>query len=224
MKKKDLESKAFYPSLEEPYQSLFEGCQYPWEALPKIKTWISAMQGQLPSGFQEVKKGVFVHESVKLYPNVYLGENIIIMANCEVRPGAFLRENVFAGEGCVLGNSCEFKNAVLFPHVQTPHYNYVGDSILGEYSHLGAGALTSNVKSDKTLVKIHAEDGELETGLKKFGAIVGEQVEVGCQSVLNPGTVLCSHSNIYPLSSVRGIVPPKHIYKDKNNIVQKEER
>ena len=146
------------------------------------------------------------------------------MANCEVRPGAFLRENVFAGEGCVLGNSCEFKNAVLFPHVQTPHYNYVGDSILGEYSHLGAGALTSNVKSDKTLVKIYAEDGELETGLKKFGAIVGEHVEVGCQSVLNPGTILCSHSNIYPLSPVRGIVPPCHIYKDKNNIVKKEER
>ena len=182
------------------------------------------MQEKLSTGFQEIKKGVFVHETVKLYPNVYLGENIIIMAGCELRPGAFLRENVFAGEGCVLGNSCEFKNAVLFSHVQTPHYNYVGDSILGEYSHLGAGALTSNVKSDKSPVKIHAEDGEIETGLKKFGAIVGEHVEVGCQSVLNPGTILCSHSNIYPLSPVRGIIAPGHIYKDKNNIVKKEER
>ncbi len=224
MKKEACTTKKVFPELKAPYDSLLQDTLYPWEALPKIKAWIKALQESLPEDFNEVKPGVFIHKTVKLYPNVYLGENIILMEDCELRPGAFLRENVFAGAGSVLGNSCEFKNAVLFPHVQTPHYNYVGDSILGEYSHLGAGALTSNVKSDKTLVKIHAEDGELETGLKKFGAIVGEQVEVGCQSVLNPGTVLCSHSNIYPLSPVRGIVPPKHIYKDKNNIVQKEER
>ena len=221
MKKEACTTKKLFPELKAPYDSLLQDTLYPWEALPRIKAWIKALQESLSEDFKEVKPGVFIHKTVKLYPNVYFGENIIIMEKCELRPGAFLRENVLAGAGSVLGNSCEFKNAVLFPHVQTPHYNYVGDSILGEYSHLGAGALTSNVKSDKTLLTIHFEDGEIETGLKKFGAILSDHVEVGCQSVLNPGTIIFSHTNIYPLSAVRGIIPGGSIYKDKNTIVKK---
>ena len=149
---------------------------------------------------------------------------MIICAGAQVRQGAFLRGKVIIGERAVVGNSCELKNAVLFDEVQVPHFNYVGDSILGYKAHMGAGAVTSNVKSDKTLVKVHAEDGDAETGLKKFGAILGDCVEVGCNSVLNPGTVIGKNSNIYPLSSVRGCVPANSIYKDKDNIVTKEVR
>ena len=221
MKKDDCRTEMLFPDLEEPFNRLFQGTTYPWEALPKIKTWIVALEEGLSEEFQEVKKGVYVHKTVKLFPNVYFGENILIAKGCEIRPGAFLRENVYAGEGSVLGNSCEFKNVVLFPHVQTPHYNYVGDSILGAYSHLGAAALTSNVKSDKTLVKLHFEDGDAETGLKKFGAILSDHVEVGCQSVLNPGTIIFSNTNVYPLSSVRGIIPGGMIYKGQNRLVKK---
>lgn len=149
---------------------------------------------------------------------------MILGKDVEVRPGAFIRGNVLVGEGAVVGNSTELKNVILFNRVQVPHYNYVGDSILGYKSHMGASSLTSNVKSDKTLVKVHGEEGDIETGLKKFGAAIGDYVEVGCGSVLNPGTVIGSHSNIYPLSSVRGCVNGNSIYKREGAVVEKEER
>ena len=148
----------------------------------------------------------------------------IIGKDTELRTGAFIRGSVIVGEGCVVGNSCELKNAILFDCVQVPHFNYVGDSILGYRSHTGAGAITSNVKSDKTLVRVKTEDGFIETGLKKFGAMLGDFVEVGCNSVLNPGTVIGRNTNVYPLSSVRGTVPPDHIYKSGENIVPKQKR
>ncbi len=197
-------------------------CEYPWEALSKIKDTVLAIGPTLPpEEYDEVSEGVWIARSASVAPSATLNAPCIIGKNTEVRTGAFIRGSVIVGDGCVVGNSCELKNTILFDCVQVPHFNYVGDSILGYRSHTGAGAITSNVKSDKTLVKVVTDDGYIETGLKKFGAMLGDFVEVGCNSVLNPGTVVGRNTNIYPLSSVRGTVPPNSIYKSRENVVIK---
>jgi len=199
-----------------------EGFTYPWEALKGIKDLILALGEKLDKNeYTEVSEHVWVHKSAKVFPSAYLGAPCIIGPNTEVRHCAFIRGSALVGADCVVGNSCELKNVILFDHVQTPHYNYVGDSILGYYSHMGAGSITSNVKSDKQLVVVHSTDENIETGLKKFGAMLGDHVEVGCNSVLNPGTVVCPESNIYPTSCVRGVVPANSIWKKDGNIVKK---
>ena len=197
------------------------GFQYPWEALKGISAFILALGKTLPKEeYTEVTEHVWVHRSAVVAPTAYLGAPCIIGANTEVRHCAFIRGSALVGENCVVGNSVELKNVILFDNVQTPHYNYVGDSILGYKSHMGAGSVTSNVKSDKSLVVIHG-DQDIATGLKKVGAMLGDFVEVGCNSVLNPGTVIGRHSNVYPCSCVRGTVPAKSIWKTGGKIVEK---
>ena len=187
---------------------------YPWEALKGIKDMILALGKTLsPEEYDEVSENGWVHKTAKVFPSAYLGAPCIIGPNTEVRHCAFIRSSALVGADCVVGNSVELKNVILFDHVQTPHYNYVGDSILGYYSHMGAGSITSNVKSDKTLVVIHGQDEEVETGIKKVGAMLGDHVEVGCNSVLNPGTVIGRNSNVYPTSCVRGVIPENSIWK-----------
>lgn len=201
--------------------SLLEKCTYPWEVLPEIGEFIRQIGPALPENEYEQRwSGVWIHRSARLYPNCYIGGPCIIGANTEVRPGAFIRANALVGKDCVVGNSTELKNVILFDHVQVPHYNYVGDSILGYHAHMGAGAVTSNVKQDRTLVTVKTPEGRLETGLKKFGAILGDHVEVGCNSVLNPGTIVGRGSRVYPLSMVRGLVPEGHVYKKAGEIVE----
>ena len=192
--------------------------EYPWQALSGIKALILELGAQLPVEYKQVEPGVWVHETAKIAPTAYLGSPCIIGPGTEVRHCAFIRGSALVGADCVVGNSVEVKNAILFDQVQVPHFNYVGDSILGYKAHMGAGSVTSNVKSDKTPVKVAG----METGLKKFGAMLGDCVEVGCNSVLNPGTVVGRNSNIYPLSCVRGVVPEDSIYKTGGVIVKKE--
>lgn len=206
-------------SLAAPYLSQFT---YPWEALKGIKAFILELGPTLGADYEEVSPQVWVHKSAKVFPSAYLGEATIIGPETEVRHCAFVRGSALVGEHCVVGNSVELKNVILFDHVQTPHYNYVGDSILGYYSHMGAGSITSNVKSDKLLVVVHNGAEQLETGLKKFGAMLGDYVEVGCNSVCNPGTVIGRHSNVYPTSCVRGVVPENSIFKNSGEIVTKK--
>ena len=195
---------------------------YPWEALAGIKQLILDLGAKLdPEEYTEVSEHVWVHKTAKVFPSAYLGAPCIIGPNTEVRHCAFIRGSALVGADCVVGNSCELKNVILFDHVQTPHYNYVGDSILGYYSHMGAGSITSNVKSDKKLVVVHNGTEQIETGLKKFGAMLGDYVEVGCNAVCNPGTVIGRHSNVYPTSCVRGVVPAGHIFKAPGNVVAK---
>jgi NDP-sugar pyrophosphorylase family protein len=196
---------------------------YPWEALKGIKDLIIELGKNLSDDYTEVSENVWVHKDAKVFPSAYLGAPCIIGARTEVRHGAFIRGSALVGEDCVVGNSVELKNVILFDHVQTPHYNYVGDSILGYYSHMGAGSITSNVKSDKKLVVVHNGTENIETGLKKFGAMLGDHVEVGCNSVCNPGTVIGRNSNVYPTSCVRGVVPENSIFKNSGDIIQKEE-
>lgn len=199
------------------------GFTYPWEALKGIKDMILALGKTLSAEeYDQVFENVWVHKTAKVFPSAYLGAPCIIGPRTEVRHCAFIRGSALVGADCVVGNSCELKNVILFDHVQTPHYNYVGDSILGYYSHMGAGSITSNVRSDKKLVVVHAPEGGIETGLKKFGAMLGDYVECGCNSVLNPGTVVGRHSNIYPTSCVRGVVPENSIYKNNGKIIDKE--
>ena len=201
-----------------------EGFTYPWEALKGIKALIIELGKQLDKEeYDEVSENVWVHKTAKVFPTAYLGAPCIIGPNTEVRHCAFIRGSALVGADCVVGNSVELKNVILFDHVQTPHYNYVGDSILGYYSHMGAGSITSNVKSDKKLVVIHNGTEQIETGLKKFGAMVGDYVEVGCNSVLNPGSVIGRHSNVYPTSCVRGVVPENSIWKNSGEIIGKKE-
>ena len=197
------------------------GYEYPWQALAGIKSLILELGENLGEEFDQIAPSVWVHKTAKVAPTAYLGAPCIIGANTEVRHCAFIRGSALVGENCVVGNSVELKNVILFDKVQVPHYNYVGDSILGYRSHMGAGSLTSNVKSDKTLVVVKDGDNRYETGLKKFGAMLGDCVEVGCNSVLNPGTVVGRNSNIYPLSCVRGVVPEGSIYKTGGVIVKK---
>lgn len=196
---------------------------YPWEALAGIKEMVVALGNTLDGElYDKVGENVWISKSAKIYPNNYIEGPCIIGHNTEVRPGAFIRGSVLVGENCVVGNSTELKNCILFDNVQVPHYNYVGDSILGYKSHMGAGSITSNVKSDKTLVVIKSQDGEkIETGRKKVGAMLGDFVEIGCGSVLNPGTVVGRESSVYPLSSVRGVVPAGSIFKSSGNIVKR---
>ena len=196
---------------------------YPWEALKGISEMIIELGKSLsPDEYDNPAENVWVHKTAVVFPSAYLGAPCIVGAYTEVRHCAFVRGSALIGSGCVVGNSVELKNVILFDGVQTPHYNYVGDSILGYKSHMGAGSITSNVKSDKTNVIIRDEESVIETGLKKMGAMLGDYVEVGCNSVLNPGTIICPHSNIYPLSSVRGIVPSESIYKTAAIIIPKE--
>ena len=206
-----------------------ESYTYPWEVLPHIGEFIVKLGESLPKDeYTEVEEHVWVHKTAKVFASAYLAGPAIIGAETEVRQCAFVRGNALVGKGCVIGNSTELKNVIIFDNVQVPHYNYVGDSILGFKSHMGAGSITSNVKSDKTLVHVKGTDPEtnekfdLETGLKKFGAMLGNHVEVGCNSVLNPGTVIGSDSNVYPLSPVRGFVPAESIYKTGGVIVPKQ--
>lgn len=201
-----------------------EGFTYPWEALKGIKDLIIELGQKLDKNeYDEVSENVWVHKTAKVFPSAYLGAPCIIGPNTEVRHCAFIRGSALVGADCVVGNSCELKNVILFDHVQTPHYNYVGDSILGYCSHMGAGSITSNVKSDKKLVVVHGEDEEMETGIKKFGAMLGDNVEVGCNSVLNPGTVIGRNSRVYPTSCVRGVVPENHIWKVDGTVVEIKE-
>ena len=203
-------------------ETLLNRFQYPWEALPHIKEFILALGPSLPKDeYEEIKENVWAAKSAVIFPTAYLNGPVIIGKNTEVRHGAFIRGSALVGDSAVVGNSTELKNVILFNNVQVPHYNYVGDSILGYRSHMGAGSITSNVKSDKTLVTVKYQGEKITTGLKKFGAILGDCVEVGCNSVLNPGSVICPNSNIYPLSMVRGVVPPKSIYKTASEIAEK---
>jgi len=200
----------------------FEGCTYPWEVLAKIKETILKIGPTLSKDeYDQIGEDVWIAKSAKIAPTASINGPAIIGKDAEVRHCAFIRGNAIVGEGAVVGNSTELKNVILFNKVQVPHFNYVGDSVLGYKAHMGAGCITSNVKSDKTLVKVRIGDETLETGLKKFGAILGDYVEVGCNTVLNPGSVVGRNTNIYPLSMVRGYIPEKSIYKKAGEIVTK---
>ncbi len=202
---------------------LFDGKTYPWEVLDEIKPFILKLGETLsPDEYDHPSEGVWIAKDAKVFQSAYIGAPCIIDHEAEVRHCAFIRGSAIVGKGAVVGNSTELKNVVLFDKVQVPHYNYVGDSVLGYKAHMGAGSVTSNVKSDKTLVVIKEPDNPVETGRKKVGAMLGDNVEVGCNSVLNPGTVIGRESNIYPTSCVRGVIPPHSIYKDKDNIVSKK--
>ena len=206
-------------------KDIFNGVTYPWEVLPKSSSFILELGATLSEDEYEKRgENVWVAKSAKVAPTAFINGPAIIGKDAEVRHCAFIRGNAIVGEGAVVGNSTELKNVILFNKVQVPHYNYVGDSVLGYKSHMGAGSITSNVKSDKKLVVVKAGEEKIETGMKKFGAMLGDEVEVGCGSVLNPGTVVGNHSNIYPLSSVRGFVPANSIYKKQGEVVTKEER
>lgn len=220
----DIKIKDLYSLDQTQAKELLSECEYPWEALPKIKDFILEFAKTLsPDEYDYKGDNVWISKSAKIYPNNYIAGPCIIGPETEVRPGAFIRGNALVGEGCVVGNSTELKNVILFNKVQVPHYNYVGDSILGFKAHMGAGSITSNVKSDKKLVVVHNEGENIETGLKKFGAMLGDNVEVGCNSVLNPGTVICKESNVYPTSCVRGVIPEKSIHKNNGTIIKKKE-
>ena len=205
-------------SLAGEYLAQFE---YPWQALAGIKNLILTLGKTLGEEYTEVSPEVWVHSTAKVAPTACIGAPCIIGANTEVRHCAYIRGSALVGENCVVGNSVELKNVILFDNVQVPHYNYVGDSILGYKAHMGAGSITSNVKSDKSPVVIHTQP-PIATGIKKVGAMLGDRVEVGCNSVLNPGTVIGRDSNVYPLSCVRGVIPPDCIYKAQNNIIKKQ--
>ena len=204
-------------------KELLETATYPWEVLPKISEFIIKLGNTLDANLYEKKEeNIWIAKTAKVAPTAYINGPAIIGENAEVRHCAFIRGNAIVGEGAVVGNSTELKNVILFNKVQVPHYNYVGDSILGYKSHMGAGSITSNVKSDKKLVIVKNGDQTIETGLKKFGAMIGDNVEVGCGSILNPGTVVGKNTNIYPLSSVRGVIKENSIYKKQNEIVRKQ--
>lgn len=201
-----------------------ETAEYPWELLDGLSDYIKRLGATLdPEKYEKRGEDVWVAKNAKVAPTAFLGSPLIIDEEAEVRHCAFIRGSAIVGKGAVVGNSTELKNVILFNKVQVPHYNYVGDSVLGFKSHMGAGSITSNVKSDKKLVVVKTPEGMLETGMKKFGAMLGDEVEVGCGSVLNPGTVVGSHSNIYPLSSVRGYIPGGSIYKKQGEVVEKRE-
>lgn len=201
-----------------------ETAEYPWELLDGLSDYIKKLGATLdPEKYEKRGEDVWVAKNANVAPTAFLGSPLIIDEEAEVRHCAFIRGSAIVGKGAVVGNSTELKNVILFNKVQVPHYNYVGDSVLGFKSHMGAGSITSNVKSDKKLVVVKTPEGMIETGMKKFGAMLGDEVEVGCGSVLNPGTVVGSHSNIYPLSSVRGYIPGGSIYKKQGEVVEKRE-
>ena len=200
---------------------LLEAVQYPWQALSGIGDFIAELGKTLGEEYIHPQETVWIHKTAKVAPTAFLGERVIIGADAEIRHCAYIRGNALVGKGAVVGNSTELKNVILFDGVQVPHYNYVGDSILGYKAHMGAGAITSNVKADHSLVAVRGAE-TISTNLKKFGAILGDFAEIGCNAVLNPGTVIGRNSNVYPLSMVRGVIPPKSIYKNKNEIIKKE--
>lgn len=203
-------------------KKIFEGCTYPWEVLPKIKDFIIELGNSLDlNEYNKIGENIWISKTAKIAPTAFVSGPTIIGNNTEIRHCAFIRGNAIVGDNCVVGNSTELKNVILFNNVQVPHYNYVGDSILGYKSHMGAGSITSNVKSDKQLVIVKNGDSKIETGLKKFGAMIGDNVEIGCGSVLNPGSVIGRNSNIYPLSSVRGVISSNSIYKKQGEIINK---
>jgi NDP-sugar pyrophosphorylase family protein len=218
----DIKIKDLYTLDETMAKEFLEGFEYPWEALPYIKEFIVKLGNTLsPDEYDKRGDDVWVAKSAKVFDSAYIGGPCIIGKDAEVRHCAFIRGSAIVGEGAVVGNSTELKNVILFNKVQVPHYNYVGDSILGYKAHMGAGSITSNVRSDKQLVVVHNEGQNIETGLKKFGAMLGDNVEVGCNSVLNPGTVIGKESNVYPTSCVRGVVPASSIHKNSGEIIKK---
>ena len=205
-------------------RSYLEQFEYPWEALKGIKQMIIDLGKTLDSEeYTEVSENVWVHKTAKIFPSAYLGAPCIVGPRTEVRHCAFVRGSALIGADCVVGNSVELKNVILFDHVQVPHYNYVGDSILGYYAHMGAGSITSNVKADRNLVVVHDINEDIETGIKKFGAMLGDHAEIGCNTVMNPGTVIGRNSNVYPVCCVRGVVPHSSIYKTGGVIVAKKQ-
>ena len=217
-----IEIRSLFDLSETIAAKVFEGCTFPWEVLSKIGQFIVELGNTLPENEYE-KRGdnVWIAKSAKVFPSAYINGPCIIDKDAEVRHCAFIRGNAIVGAGAVVGNSTELKNVILFNKVQVPHYNYVGDSILGYKAHMGAGSITSNVKSDKKLITIKGPDGNIDTGIKKIGAFLGDNVEIGCGSVLNPGTIVGRESNVYPLSSVRGCVAAGSIYKNKNEIIER---
>ena len=220
---KELTVKELYTLDETIAKDIFEGVTYPWEVLPKISRFIVELGNTLSEEeYEKQGENIWIAKTAKVAKSASITGPAIIGKEAEVRHCAFIRGNAIVGEGAVVGKSTELKNVILFNKVQVPHYNYVGDSILGYRSHMGAGSITSNVKSDKTLVTVRSKDGILETGLKKFGAVLGDSVEVGCNSVLNPGTVVGSGSTVYPLSMVRGVIPPNSIYKCAGEIAERK--
>ena len=222
MKKEQMTIKELFDTSKTIAGAMMEQYTYPWEVLPKIGAFIVELWNTLSEEeYDKVGDDVWIAKSAKVAPSAYINGPAIIGKGAEVRHCAFIRGNAIVGEGAVVGNSTELKNVILFNKVQVPHYNYVGDSVLGYKAHMGAGSITSNVKSDKTLTTVKTSEGAIETGLKKFGAMLGDEVEVGCGSVLNPGTVIGSHTNIYPLSMVREFVPANSIYKKRGEVGEK---
>ena len=218
----ELKISALYDLEQTIAKELLEKYEYPWEVLPHIGEFILELGEKLPQDEYEKRgEAIWIHKTASVFDSACIKGPCIIGRDTEVRQCAFIRGNALVGEKCVVGNSTELKNVILFNVVQVPHYNYVGDSILGFHSHMGAGSITSNVKSDKTLVTVKTPEGKIETGLKKFGAMLGDYVEVGCNSVLNPGSVIGSHTNVYPLSFVRGYVPANSIFKKPDDVVTK---
>lgn len=219
----NLKNKSLFQMDETMAKEIFEDTEFPWEVLPKIKDFILTLgQGLSKEEYEEREEHVWIAKSAVVYPTATILAPCIIGKHTEVRPGAFIRGNAIIGENCVVGNSTELKNVILFNNVQVPHYNYVGDSILGYKSHMGAGSITSNVKSDKTKVTIRYEGDQIQTGLKKMGAILGNFVEIGCGTVMNPGTIVGSNTTVYPLSMTRGYIPKGSIYKKQGEVVGKE--
>jgi len=204
-----------------PYLTpLFDQFEFPWQMLPKIKEYIKTLLSDIPEGFTLISEGVLVGENVTIHPNAVILPPAVIGSGTEIRPGAYLRGNVITGKNCVIGNSSELKNCILLDKVQVPHYNYVGDSVLGNYAHMGAGSICSNLKSDGSNVVIRGEEA-YETGLRKVGGILADHADVGCSCVLNPGTVIGKHTSVYPLNSLRGVFPENCIVKSQDNVVLK---
>ena len=220
MLNKLVKTKDLYASQPEYLVELFESCEYPWEMLPKLKGYIQALIDKGIPGYTLYAEGVLVGKNVKIYPTATIEGPTIIGSGTEVRPGAFIRGSVITGEGCVMGNSSEFKNCVLLDKVQVPHYNYIGDSIMGNKAHTGAGTICSNLKSDGKAVVVHG-DVDYETGLRKIGGILADGADVGCGSVINPGTVIGKNTSVYPLTSLRGVYPANCIVKDTKTVVER---
>lgn len=218
---KKVKTKELFDCQNEYLAELFDDAEYPWEMLPEIKKYINKLIKKGIPGYKMISEGVLVGENVKIYPTATIEAPAIIGEGTEIRPGAFLRGNVITGKNCVIGNSSELKNCVLLDKVQVPHYNYVGDSVLGNRAHMGAGAVCSNLKSDGKAVVIHA-DVDYETGLRKIGGILADGADVGCGCILNPGTVIGKNTSVYPLTALRGVYPENSIVKSADNIVERK--
>lgn len=223
MLNKKIRTSELFKCNNEYLKDIFEDAEYPWEILPQIKEYIKKILEEGPTGYKLIAEGVLVGENVKIYPTATIEAPAVIGEGTEVRPGAFIRGNVITGKNCVIGNSSELKNCVLCDNVQVPHYNYVGDSVLGFKAHMGAGSICSNLKSDGKAVVIHAEK-DYETGMRKIGAILADGVDVGCGCVLNPGTIIGKNTSVYPLNSLRGVFPADCIVKSQTDIIKRESR